>query len=74
MEENPNNPMGGEGCLCSETKVAQAKGPYVVFNATETDCIASPYPVICASCLIPAYAKLMGEEVTGEVEDDVPDV
>jgi hypothetical protein len=74
MDENPNDAMGGGGCLCSDTKVNGCDGPYAVFNATETDFIQSPYPVIGAKCLCKAFDLLSGEEVTGELEDDVPDV
>lgn len=75
MDENPNDATGGGGCLCSDTKVNGCNGPYVVFNATETDFIGSPYPVIGAGCLCKAYDTALGEEVDATYdEDDIPEV
>jgi hypothetical protein len=74
MDENPNDALGGGGCLCSDTKVNGCNGPYAVFNAVETDFIQSPYPVIGAACLCKAFGIALGEEVDAELVDDVPDV
>lgn len=48
---NPNDACGGGGCLCSETKVPEAEGPYVIFYSQETNSNLSPHPVLCGSCL-----------------------
>jgi hypothetical protein len=75
-ETNPNDATGGGGCLCSDTKVEGTTGPYVVFNAVETDFIGSPFPVLCSGCLCDAFNKAIGEEVVGELMDDdeIPEV
>lgn len=78
MADNPNDAVGGGGCLCSDTKVEGCKGPYVVFNATETDFCPSPFPVIGTACLHAAmYEKMEGPTVVDSDaidEDDIPEV
>lgn len=49
-QSNPNERAGGGGCLCSEAKIADAEGPFVVFHGVETDNPFSPYAVLCAGC------------------------
>lgn len=56
-EVNPNDSCGGGGCLCSETKVPEAEGPYIVFHAQEMASNISPHAVLCASCLNGIMAK-----------------
>ncbi len=53
-EHNPNDDVGGGGCLCSDTKVADCQPPYAVFYATETDSGLSPHVVACYTCLAAA--------------------
>lgn len=54
---NPNERSGGGGCLCSEAKIADAKGPFIVFHGVETDNPFSPYAVLCADCACNAASK-----------------
>jgi hypothetical protein len=49
-ETNPNESVGGAGCLCSETKCEDACGPYAVFYGNEMDSGLSPHVVLCAPC------------------------
>lgn len=54
---NPNERSGGGGCLCSPAKLADARGPYIVFTGVETDSAFSPYAVLCADCACNAACK-----------------
>jgi hypothetical protein len=47
---NPNDQSGGGGCVCSETKNPDQKGPFAVFNANVMDSGCSPHIVVCAGC------------------------
>lgn len=49
-ETNPNDGIGGGGCVCSPLKCEDCKGPFVVFPATETDSNQSPHVVISVHC------------------------
>lgn len=54
---NPNDGIGGGGCLCSGlTKGRETTGPFVVFPASETE-MPSPHAVLCVGC--PALAKAL---------------
>jgi hypothetical protein len=46
---NPNDQIGGGGCLCSPTKT-DCVGPYAVFYGTETDSNVSPHVVVSLAC------------------------
>lgn len=50
VKNNPNDTTGGGGCLCHPIKATDTVGPFVVFEATETDSNLSPYAVLCAEC------------------------
>lgn len=56
-ETNPNDRAGGSGCMCSPTHLPDAKGPFIVFHAVETDNAFSPYAVLCADCAYDAACK-----------------
>lgn len=88
-DTNPNDTCGGGGCVCSEGKVSDCAGPYVIFPAVETDNNLSPFVVIGCNCLRAAAKALDGEvlsageraydvDATGEEvttsDDDIPDV
>jgi hypothetical protein len=61
-DKNPNDTVGGSGCLCHpEGKATGCDGPYVVFHAAETDSGYSPYCVVGAACVRAAAKKLDGE-------------
>jgi hypothetical protein len=47
---NPNDTVGGGGCVCSESKVGDCVAPFAIFYAHDTDTPLSPHTVICAKC------------------------
>lgn len=47
---NPNDGIGGGGCLCNPLKDRDCRGPYAVFTAVETDNNLSPYCVLSLDC------------------------
>ena len=67
VERNPNEDVGGGGCVCSpETETSYCEGPYVVFYAASTDEAYSPHVVACKACIEAAAEALeYGEEVDG---------
>lgn len=50
VEVNPNDAVGGGGCLCQETKSPDCKPPYAVFYHQEMENNLSPHAVVCLSC------------------------
>lgn len=62
-ETNPNDAIGGGGCLCSEGRCEDRGGPYAVFHVIETDSNLSPHVVICAPC-----AKAVVGDIEGDAE------
>lgn len=61
VAENPNDQVGGGGCLCSDTKRPECVGPYVLFEGVETASNVSPHAVACRQCLSDGLAALKGE-------------
>ena len=55
-DENPNQRVGGGGCLCSPTSCGD--GPYTVFHGTDLESPVSPFPVACAGCVKFAAASI----------------
>lgn len=52
VAENPNDQIGGGGCLCSgELKGEDCCGPFIVFPKSEQVSSVSPHSVLCARCL-----------------------
>lgn len=64
VAQNPNDQVGGGGCLCSETKVPECRGPFALFTSVEMESSISPYAVACRRCLEGALEKLHGEVLT----------
>jgi hypothetical protein len=62
-ETNPNDAIGGGGCLCSEGRCGDRGGPYAVFYVTETDSNLSPHVVLCAPCARGVVDNLDGETI-----------
>jgi hypothetical protein len=62
-ETNPNDDIGGGGCLCSESRCEDRGGPYAVFNVTATDSNLSPHVVICAPCVEGVVQAMHGEAI-----------
>lgn len=56
-ETNPNDGIGGGGCVCSPLKCEDCTGPYAVFPATEMDTNLSPHTVISLECAATALRK-----------------
>lgn len=74
VEVNPNDTCGGGGCVCSEEKLPECKGPYAVFFHTDMESGRSPNVVISEHCLRAALDVIdIGEPLaggeTGEVEN-----
>lgn len=69
---NPNESVGGGGCLSHPIKSVDTVGPFVVFPATETDSMLSPHAVLCALCYAEAKALMEGDprEALAGGEDD----
>ncbi len=65
VDVNPNDSVGGGGCLCSETKDVDCKPPYAVFYVHDMASNISPHPVVCANCLTKATSALDGEVLAG---------
>lgn len=61
VTNNPNDQIGGGGCLCGETKRPGCVGPYAVFPASESASNISPHVVACRRCLQEALLDLEGE-------------
>lgn len=49
-DENPNEQVGGKGCLCHPRGSDETRGPYLIFTPTTTDDNLSPHAVLCAGC------------------------
>ena len=60
-ETNPNDSIGGGGCLCSEGRCEDRGGPYAVFHVTETDSRLSPHVVACAPCVLAVVRAIEGD-------------
>lgn len=60
---NPNDGIGGGGCLCSPLKSVDSKGPFAVFPAIETDSNMSPHAVLCLGCAASVCAKAKDGEL-----------
>lgn len=69
---NPNDAIGGGGCLCHPIKATDTEGPFVIFPATETDNNLSPHAVLCAGC-VGACAKALEGEALSPGQGDVID-
>lgn len=72
LDRNPNDDTGGGGCLCSNEKVTDCVGPFVVFNATDMDSPISPHQVIGCRCLARASERIKGEALGSGHEDITP--
>lgn len=63
---NPNEAIGGGGCLCGQSKPADQHGPFAVFHQEAMDSGYSPHVVICAPC---AKAIVVQLEEGGELAE-----
>lgn len=69
---NPNNAVGGGGCICDSNEQVDCKPPYVVFYGNSMADMQSPHAVLCKACLDRAQERIETEDalVVGEVEDE----
>lgn len=74
VETNPNDSVGGGGCLRSESKHTDCRGPYVLFPYVEMENNLSPHAVICSAHLEEVHEALSdkGARLAGGEKD--PDV
>lgn len=68
---NPNDQIGGKGCLCHpEGEATGRTAPFVIFHAASTDSTLSPHAVACAGCIRAACKRIDEEsEVLDSSED-----
>lgn len=69
---NPNNGIGGRGCLCNPVGSEDCTAPYAIFPATETDNNLSPHAVLSIACAreFVARAERQGGDVLAAGEND----
>lgn len=61
-DENPNEIVGGAGCLCHPRGSDETRGPYLIFTPTTTDDNLSPHAVLCAHCACDAKEDVLERE------------
>lgn len=69
---NPNDAVGGGGCLCSEGKTPECEPPYVIFYSQEMASNLSPHAVVCARCVEAASKAVDGEVLSAGEPDPEP--
>lgn len=76
VETNPNDTVGGGGCLCHDGKDTDCTGPYAVFYGNDMESTASPYPVLGLGCALAIVERAKGDVLVGgeSSEDAVPEV
>jgi len=71
-QTNPNESIGGGGCLCNPLKIEDQAGPFAIFPASETDNNVSPHVVICVGCAEQFCSRVRsGEEGLAPGQGDV---
>lgn len=68
---NPNEGVGGGGCVCSPLKHSDQKGPFAVFYAEQMESNLSPHVVLCAGCAFSVCARAEGEHLHAGEPDTV---
>lgn len=71
---NPNDAVGGGGCLCSETKNTDCKGPFAVFYHVEMENNLSPHAVLCIQCARDFVYEVDNGEVLAGGETGEPSI
>ena len=70
-DENPNDLIGGGGCLCHPRGSDETRGPFTIFTPTTTDDNLSPHAVLCDHCahvVVAASEEVTEAEVVEEPE------
>ena len=69
---NPNDNMGGGGCICSPEKQVDCKPPYIIVPGNDMESCQSPHVVVCQRCVERMSHILSGEKLdSGEVTPEV---
>lgn len=63
-DTNPNDNMGGGGCVCDPRKQIDCKPPYIVCYANDMEDARSPHVVICQNCVCRMSELLGGESLS----------
>lgn len=72
-DRNPNDGIGGRGCLCNPQGDIDCQGPFALFHATETESNLSPYAVLGLGCAKAVVDAAKGEALAaGEDPEDRP--
>jgi hypothetical protein len=82
---NPNDDVGGGGCICDPLKNTDCQGPFVVIPGNDMDSPLSPHVVIGAKCIDLLHRAIQGDVLPGvdqqtydttavEVVDDAPEL
>jgi len=70
---NPNDNMGGGGCICSPRKQIDCKPPYCIFSGNDMESHLSPHVVVCESCVRLMAARLgTGEVLSAGERNTIP--
>lgn len=78
-EQNPNDVVGGGGCLCHPDGGDETRGPFIIFTPTTVDEPLSPHAVLCEHCVGECAVALTPDAppespIEGEVIEDNPDI
>lgn len=66
-DTNPNDAIGGGGCLCSPSKAEDCCGPFAIFPGNETDCNLSPHVVLSLHCATKFLEKAEDALLSGDM-------
>jgi hypothetical protein len=71
-DTNPNDNMGGGGCVCDPAKQTDCKPPYVIAYGNDMESAVSPHVVACASCVEAWHVALGGEVLSAGERNTIP--
>ncbi|MGZ6570461.1 MAG: hypothetical protein ACXVHB_05970 [Solirubrobacteraceae bacterium] len=69
---NPNDNMGGGGCVCDPRKQEDCRPPYIVCYGNEMHDHLSPHVVACAGCVKAWHEALGGEALEAGERNTIP--
>lgn len=70
---NPNDNMGGGGCVCDPRKQIDCKPPFVVCFANDMEDARSPHVVICKACACRMVELLDGDPLSAGERSTIPE-